>query len=104
MREAEELLSFALELQESRQKKNAGFPKSKTGLIPNQIKETKELYENKMKVAKNEEKGNTNSKMDDLKLKEEDIEKYMTNNDFFEVNLPIIKDKKNLAVKIENIK
>ena len=114
VREAEQLLSFALELEAHRQmnKSKAGQTQEKSNQMRQtneaQIniagKETKDLQkvekENGMKKDKNFQRKEI--KGDDSKMKEE--EEDMVKKDFLDVEIHLIKDKKNLAVRIENIK
>ena len=110
MREAEQLLSFALELQASRQmnkseaeensdqmrRTNNASQSEQTNIAGKQTKAEKENGMKKDEIFKRTE---MNSEGDDSKMEEED----MVNKDFLEVDVHLIKDKKNLAVKIENI-
>ena len=114
MREAEQLLSFALELQASRQMNNSEAGLTQEG--SNQMRQTnyasqseqtniagKQTKAEKVNGMKQDEifkRKEMNSEWDDSKMEEED----MANKDFLEVDVHLIKDKKNLAVKIENIK
>ena len=111
MREAEQLLSFALELQASRQ-----MNKSEAEENSNQMRQTNDASQseqtniagkqtkvekvNGMKKDEIFKRTEMNSEGDDSKMEEEED---MVNKDFLEVDVHLIKDKKNLAVKIENI-
>ena len=112
MREAEQLLSFALELQASRQmnkseaeensnqmrQTNDASQSEQTNIAGKQTKAEKENGMKKDEIFKRKE---MNSEGDDSKMEEKED---MVNKDFLEVDVHLIKDKKNLAVKIENIK
>ena len=67
-------------------------------------KQTKAEKVNGMKRDEIFKRKEMNSEGDDSKMEEEEEEEDMVNKDFLEVDVHLIKDKKNLAVKIENIK
>ena len=71
---------------------------------PNQTKQNKKIanVDNEKVVKSSRKKKDKNSKKKEgiMKLKEEE----RVSQDFFEVDMRLIKDKKNLAVKIESIK
>ena len=110
MREAEQLLSFALELQASRQMNKSEAEENSNQMRQTNYasqseqtniagKQTKVEKENGMKKDEIFKRTEMNSEEDDSKMEEED----MVNKDFLEVDVHLIEDKKNLAVKIENI-